>query len=117
MDGLRFDLDFRIEELEVHMRENLGEQLIEIKKVKFDMEKHLARKKIPIPVKFKLATIIGLADSSIKLNLELDNLMYRDIGIQSQDDISIYVSYHKSLADLSLKLVELEELANEILSQ
>lgn len=115
MDGLRFDLDFRITELEFHMRENLGEQLIELKKIKDDISKHLARKQIPIPVKFKLATIISITDSAINLNHETSAMLMDSYGIRNEEDISIYVKYHQRLAELSLKLIELEVLADEIL--
>ena len=108
MEGLRFDLDWRTTELQHQMVANLGSQLKELELTKGDLEKHLVRKAIPIDFKLKIATAINLVNKAIRLNLEVKAMMLDDTGIINKQDVLVYATYHQTMAELVLKLYEIE---------
>lgn len=108
MDGLRFDLDWRNTELQHQMVANLGSQLKELEFTKGDLEKHLVRKAIPINFKLKIATAINLVNKAIRFNLQVKDMFLGGIGIINEQDVILYTTYHQTMAELVLKLYEIE---------
>jgi len=113
MDGLRFDLDFRITELKKSMSESVGNQSIELGFLEADLRKHMGRETIPMNFKIKMAVMIDMIDRLQDLHFYLIEYAFSHTdGFSDREDYEKYVSYHVLLTELLSRLIELDGLVH-----
>lgn len=108
MDGLRFDLDWRVTEFKNAMKESTAIQITESEACLRDFKKHIVKKTIPIDIAIKLAVVINSLESVIKAGKELLSIL-RDNEFGDCDH-TYFVFYHDELAYTLVKMLELNEL-------
>lgn len=108
MDGLRFDLDWRITEFKNAMKESIVIQLAESEACLMDFKKHIIKKTIPIDVAIKLAVVIDSLKSVIDAGKEVLSIL-KDNEFKDGEH-AYFVFYHDELAYALVKMLELNEL-------
>lgn len=108
MDGLRFDLDWRITEFKNAMKESIAIQMAESEACLMDFKKHIVKKTIPIDVAIKLAVVINSLETVIESGKEVLSIL-KDNEFADYEH-TYFVFYHDELAYTLVKLLELNEL-------
>jgi len=108
MEGLRFDLDFRITELKNSMKESMNMQLMEVEKCIVDFENHVVKRTIPINITIQLALIVDLSREILIQGHGVKHIVVGEMNDES--DYDCYVNYHKNLSQLLKRLNQLNDL-------
>lgn len=110
MDGLRFDLDWRITEFKNAMKESIAIQMAESEACLSDFKKHIVKKTIPIDVAIKLAVVIDSLETVIKFGKEVLSIL--NDNEFKQYEHKCFAFYNDELAYAFLKMLELNELVH-----
>lgn len=109
MDGLRFDLDWRITEFKNAMKESIAIQMAESEASLRDFKKHIVKKTIPIDVAIKLAVVIDSLETVIRFGEEVLSIL-KDSNEFKGYEQTCFSFYHEQLAYTLVKMLELNEL-------
>lgn len=113
MDGMRFDLDYRLENMFMVTENSFREQIEQMELLKRDLSKHLNRGILSLTLQFKVATLIGKINKILNEYVVLKEL-FESIFEFEEDILILQKMSHKifEVMFLTKKLYEqIEELS------